>query len=130
MKIARRDLYLVAGLGMIVGSFFAAAKALGGVLAISYFVTSTDFSNTDPSIGQNLENTIMTSQISGMVHGIGSFLILFFGGRWMLRGPKLLDQWIECDRTQQEARDRQETAKVNKAWVGNPLPRRESEIEP
>lgn len=95
MKIARHDLYLVAGLGMIVGSFFAAAKALGGVLAISYFVASTDFSNTDPGIGKDLAKTIMTSQMSDMVHGIGSFLILFFGGRWMLRGPKLLNRWIQ-----------------------------------
>ena len=97
MKIARRDLYLVAGLGMIVGAFFAAAKALGGILVISYFIATTDFSNTDPSIGENVARTIISGQILDMVHGIGSFLILFFGGRWMLRDPKLLDRWIGVD---------------------------------
>lgn len=112
MKIAKHNLYLVAGLSMIVGSFFAVAKAFGGVLAISYLVASTDFSNTDSNISESLTNTFITSQISVMVHGIGSFLILFFGGRWMLRGPKLFDRWIEGDRAQQEADGTQETTKA------------------
>ncbi|MFT5905360.1 MAG: hypothetical protein ACI9E1_000957, partial [Cryomorphaceae bacterium] len=33
-----------------------------------------------------------------LVHGIGSFLILFLGGRWMLRGPNLLNRWADIDK--------------------------------
>lgn len=113
MKMARRDVYLVAGLGMIVGSFFAAARALGAILAIIYFFASTDFSQADPSIGENLANTLKTTLIPGAVQGIGSFLILFFGGRWMLRGPRLLNRWIEGgDRSEQE---RSSTSRPNEA---------------
>lgn len=93
MKIHRRDLYQVAGIGMIVGAFFAAAKALGGVLSLVFIVASTDFTSADPSYADNVFNALKGNQIFAMVHGIGSFLILFFGGRWMLRGPKLLDRW-------------------------------------
>ena len=95
MKISRRDFYTLAGLGLIVGSLFAAAKAIGGVVALIYFFTSTNFSETNPSMGENIVNTWKASQTSGMVHGVGSFLILFFSGRWMLRGPKFLNRWIE-----------------------------------
>ncbi len=102
MKLHRRDLYTLAGLGLIVGSFFAAAKAIGGLIALIYFVASTDFTETDPSLGENIANSWKTSHTSGMVHGVGSFLILFFGGRWMLRGPKLLDHWIDGDDETQE----------------------------
>ena len=94
MKIARNDLYLVAGLAMIVGSFFAAAKALGGVLSILFFVTSTDFTGADPSLAESVLNSIKATKISEAVEGVTSFLILFFGGRWLLRGPKFLDRWI------------------------------------
>jgi hypothetical protein len=95
MKISRRDFYTLAGLGLIVGSLFAAAKAIGGLVALIYFITSTNFSETDPSMGENIINTWKASQTSGMVHGVGSFLILFFSGRWMLRGPKFLNRWID-----------------------------------
>ncbi len=94
MKIPRRDLYLIAGLGMIVGSFFAGAKAVGGLLAIVYLISSTDFFSVDSDLAGNIANTLKASQISSTVHGVGSFVILFFGGRWMLRGPKLLDRWV------------------------------------
>ncbi|YCM43463.1 hypothetical protein V2O64_19325 [Verrucomicrobiaceae bacterium 227] len=97
MKLSRRDFYILAGLGLIVGSFFAAAKAIGGLIALVYFLGSTDFTEVNPSISENIVNTWKASQTANMVHGVGSFLILFFGGRWMLRGPKLLDRWIDSD---------------------------------
>ncbi|MDB4356734.1 hypothetical protein N9124_01325 [bacterium] len=109
MNLFRRDLYNLAGLGLIVGSFFAAAKAIGGLIALIYFVASTDFTELDPSLGDNIANTWKASQISGMVHGIGSFLILFLGGRWLLRGPKLLDRWIESD---ERTQNREESANI------------------
>lgn len=104
MKLSRRDLYTLAGLGLIVGAFFAAAKAIGGLIALVYFLASTDFTDVDPSLGDNIANTWKASQASGMIHGVGSFLILFFGGRWMLHGPKLLDRWIDGDDESQEER--------------------------
>ena len=95
MMLQRQSIYLIAGVGMIVGAFFAGAKALGGILAVTFFVASTDFTNTDPSVADNLVNTIKTGHISNAVHGIASCLILFFGGKWMLRGPKLINRWID-----------------------------------
>jgi len=95
MKPYRRDLYIIAGLGMIVGSFFAAAKAIGGLIALVYFLASTNFTETYPSISDNAINTWKATMMSGMVHSVGTFLILFFGGRWMIRGPKFLDRWID-----------------------------------
>lgn len=115
MKLSRRDLYTLAGLGLIVGAFFAAAKAIGGLIALVYFLASTNFTEVDPSIGENIVNSWKASQTSGMVHGVGSFLILFFGGRWMLRGPKLLDRWIDDDDgAQEEGASTPETTKANK----------------
>jgi len=95
MKVSRRDFYTLAGLGLIVGALFAAAKAIGGLVALIYFFASTNFSEPDPSMGENIINTWKASQTSSMVHGVGSFLILFFSGRWMLRGPEFLNHWID-----------------------------------
>lgn len=103
MNLSRKDLYTIAGLGLIVGSLFAGAKALGGFVALIYIVASTNYTEPNPSLHETLATSWKTSHASGMVHGVGSFLILFFGGRWMLRGPKLLDCWIDGDgRTQTE----------------------------
>ncbi len=115
MNLSRRDLYTLAGLGLILGAFFAAAKAIGGLIALGYFVASTDFTEVDPSLGENIANTWKASQTSGVIHGVGSFLILSFGGRWMLRGPKLLDRWIESnDGAGEEQANTTETTKANK----------------
>jgi hypothetical protein len=114
MKSNRRNLYTLAGLGMIVGAFFSAAKAIGGLVALVYFAASTDFTDLHKDFGENVANTWKAGHTSEMVHGVGSFLILFWGGRWMLRGPKLLDSWIEGDRTQDEAESPQDKAKANK----------------
>jgi hypothetical protein len=97
MKLSRRDLYTLAGLGLIVGAFFQAANAIGGLMALVYFLASTDFGDAYPSISENIVNSLKASQTTGMVHNVASFLILFFGGRWMLRGPKFLDRWIDGD---------------------------------
>jgi len=97
MTIHRPNIYLIAGVGMIVGSFFAAAKAIGSAFALAYFLTATDFSHSASSEGavyaENLANSLYAGQSANLVHSIGSFLILFLGGRWMLRGPKLLERW-------------------------------------
>ena len=97
MTIHRRNIYLIAGVGMIVGSFFAAAKAIGSAFALAYFLTATDFSHSASSeaaaYAENLSNSLYAAQSSNLVQSIGSFLILFLGGRWMLRGPKLLERW-------------------------------------
>ena len=100
---------------MIVGAFFSAAKAIGGLVALIYFAASTDFTELDRHFGENIGNTWKAGQTSEMVHGVGSFLTLFLGGRWMLRGPKLLDRWIEGHRTQDETDSPQEIAKANKS---------------
>ncbi len=71
--------------------------------ALGYIVASTNYTQADPSLHEQLAISWKASHASGMVHGVGSFLILFFGGRWMLRGPKLLDRWIDGDgQTQDE----------------------------
>lgn len=95
MKTDRQTIYLVAGLGMIVGAFFAAAKAAGGILSIIFLLAATGVKTTDPSTADNIFTTLKAGHISSSVHGIGSCLILFFGARWMLRGPRLIDRWID-----------------------------------
>ena len=80
---------------MIVGAFFAAARALGGILSIVYFLASTDFSNDELSLGGNLVNTLKATQVSTAVSSVTVFFFLFFAGRWMLRGPKLLERWLD-----------------------------------
>jgi len=123
MNLSRPDLYTLSGLGLIVGSFFAAAKGIGGLIALVYFLTTTNFTEADPSLGENIANTWKSSQTSGMVHSIASFLILFFGGRWMLRGPKILDRWIDGrDGVTEAGNSMEQTKKANKTVVDNRLP--------
>ncbi|MEX2581413.1 MAG: hypothetical protein WD342_20320 [Verrucomicrobiales bacterium] len=95
MKIERDQLYLIGGLGMIVGSFFAAAKALGGIVTVICFFAVTDFSSVEPSIQENVTNSIMAQHMSDAVYGIASFLILFFGARWLISEPRFIDRWID-----------------------------------
>jgi hypothetical protein len=114
MKLSRRDFYILAGLGLIVGAFFAAAEAIGSLIALVYFLASTDYSGYDRSVIDDMVNTWRAGKMSDMVHGVGSFLILILSGKWMLRGPKLLDRWIEGDRKQDEADSPQEITKANK----------------
>lgn len=95
MKIDKDQIYLIAGIGMIVGAFFAAAKALGGVIALIYFFAATDFSQVEKTLGMNLEYTIFTTHVTQAIYGIASFLILFFGARWLISGPRMIDRWID-----------------------------------
>lgn len=66
MKLPRCDLYTLGGLGLIVGALFAAAKAIGGLIALLYFVSSTDFTGVDPSFSDNIAKTWKASQTSGI----------------------------------------------------------------
>ena len=68
MKLYRSDLYHVAGVGMIVGAFFAAAKAAGGVLALIFIVASTDFTPEDTSHADAILGALQANHISSMVH--------------------------------------------------------------
>jgi hypothetical protein len=83
---------------MIVGSFFVAARAIGGLITIIYITWATDFSTIDKSISDTLQASLMAAQVPTAISGVSSFLILFFGGRWMLRGPRLIERWIREDR--------------------------------
>ena len=99
---------------MIVGAFFAAANAIGSLIALVYFLGSTDFTEVERSMSENIVNTWKASQTSALVHGVGSFLILFFGGRWMLRGPKLIDRWVDVgDKAHAEQFNVLETTEAN-----------------
>jgi uncharacterized membrane protein YoaK (UPF0700 family) len=95
MKIERTQLYLIGGVGMIVGAFFSAAKALGGTIALIYFFAATDFSSIERSHGENITHTFITGHITGAIHGVASFLILFFGARWLMSGPRIIDRWLD-----------------------------------
>ncbi len=112
MKISKDNVYLIAGMVMVVGAFFAASRAIGGVIAILYFATSTDFNNSGNEFAENFANTVNATHVTEAVNGLASFLILFFGGRWIIRGPKLIDRWIDSSRT----------AGCNDPVSGNPDP--------
>lgn len=115
MKFSKDNIYLIAGMGMIVGSFFAASKAVGGGIAILYFATSTDFTNSDNEFLENFANTVNATHVTEAVNGVVSFLILFFGGRWILRGPKLIERWVEFSHTgEYQHSDRSEQAEDSK----------------
>lgn len=86
---------------MIVGSFFVAARAIGGMITISYFLAATDF-RADTSIGEAIEASLMAAQIPAAISGISSFLILFFGGRWMIKGPRMIEKWAREARIHEE----------------------------
>ena len=94
MKINKHNIYLVGGVGMLVGAFFAAAKALGGLISLIYIFFATDFSNAEPTFGENLTHSLMSAQISGAIQGVASALILFFGARWLISRPLIIDRWI------------------------------------
>ena len=88
---------------MIIGSFFFAARAVGGIISIIYFLTATDFRNAERSIGASLEASLMATQIPAAISGITSFLILFCAGRWLIRGPRMIEKWIKEGRIRDEA---------------------------
>jgi len=94
MKTDKHKIYLVGGVGMLVGAFFAAAKALGGIITLIYIFFATDFSDAEPTLGENITYTLMSSQIAGAIQGIASALILFFGARWLISVPSVIDRWI------------------------------------
>ena len=80
MSFLRKDLYTVAGLALIVGAFFAAAKAIGAILALIFFLVTTDFSDAPKSMSENVFNTWKANQMGGLVHAAGSFFILLKSG--------------------------------------------------
>jgi len=92
MKIKKQTLYQVAGIVMIVGAFFNAARALGGLLSFIYVIATTRRSNEESM--DNLMQSINGAHISGAFAAMASFIVLFFAGRWMLKGPKMIDRWI------------------------------------
>ena len=91
----RKLIYQFAGVSMIVGSFFVAARAVGGFITIIYFLAATDFRAVDKSLGASLEASLMATQIPAAISGVTSFLILFYAGRWMVKGPRMIEKWIE-----------------------------------
>lgn len=105
MKIEKDQLYLIGGIGMIVGAFFAAAEALGGLVALIYFFSATDFTSAEPSLGENLKYSIITGHVTGAIHGLASFLILFFGARWLISGPRIIDHWIDRSSMRSDSTD-------------------------
>ena len=87
---------------MIVGSFFAAARAIGGLLTIIYIAVAADFSTDDTGLGKTMHAALLANHIPAAVSGISTFLILLFGGRWMLRRPRLIEHWISEGRSRVE----------------------------
>jgi hypothetical protein len=102
MNIDRRLIYQLAGVSMIVGSFFVAARAIGGAITIIYFLTATDFTDDTEALGETIKASLMATQIPAAISGMASFLILFYGGRWMIRGPRMIERWIKEGRTHDE----------------------------
>lgn len=94
MKIDRHLIYQIAGISMIVGSFFNAARGMGGVITILYLAATTNLKATDKSLSDYLLNILLANHLPNAIYGIASFVILFFGGRWMIRGPKMIENWI------------------------------------
>jgi hypothetical protein len=103
MKIEKDQLYLIGGIGMLVGSFFSAARALGGLVSLIYFFAATDFKSIEPSVGENLKYSIITGRVTEAIYGIASCLILFLGARWLISGPPIIDRWIDRRRPNSEA---------------------------
>ena len=94
MKIDRSLIFQLAGVSMIVGALFVAARAIGGMITIIYFMAATDFSRADKTISDTIQGSLMATQVPAAISGIASFLILFFGGRWMIKGPRMIERWI------------------------------------
>ena len=87
---------------MIVGSFFCVAQAVGGLLAIIYISASTNF-GAEKSLSDTMHALILSTHVPAAASGIASFFILFFGGRWILRGPRLIERWIAEGKVHEEA---------------------------
>jgi len=100
MNIERKTIYMIAGVGMIVGSFFSAARAMSGLIGIIYIAATTSNSSeahdSAASAVEGMVSALYASQLGEGVAAVGSFLVLFFGGKWMLKGPKMLDRWINA----------------------------------
>lgn len=92
MTIQKNTLFQVAGIVMIVGSFFSATKAIGGILSF-IAMAATISSPGDSPMGDAIE-TIYINHLGNSLAESASFLVLFFAGRWMLKGPKMIDRWI------------------------------------
>ena len=84
------SVYLIGGLGMIVGAFFFAAKAIGGLCSLICII---GVSASIPSIEEHFGVVILFTHISTIVQGIVGFFILFRGGRWILSKPAFIDKW-------------------------------------
>ena len=84
---------------MIVGSFFAATKAIGGAISFMYLIATTRFSDDSPV--DNVVQGLFAAQIGNSLGQIASFCVLFFAGRWMLKGPQMLERWISLSEEQQ-----------------------------
>ena len=102
MKTDRGLIYQLAGVAMIVGSFFAAAQAIGGLLTIIYIAVATDFRTDELGIGKAMHAALLANHIPAALSGVTSFLILLFGGRWMLRRPRLIERWMSEGRSRVE----------------------------
>jgi hypothetical protein len=102
MKTNRSLIYQLAGMVMIVGSFFCVAQAVGGLLTSIFITASTDFSQ-DNLLSDTVRNLIFSTHIPAAASGIASFFILFFGGRWILKGPRLIERWIAESKIHEEA---------------------------
>ena len=86
---------------MITGSIFYFAKALGGFVAILTVVLTVNFDTTDQSVGEMLRNAALSNHLAGGVSGLITFMALIFAGRWMLKGPTLLEKWISHSESNQ-----------------------------
>ena len=99
MNIDRKTIYTVAGISMIVGSLFAASKALGGIIFVIYatVMTSNNSGQHDSaaSAAESMLSLFYSSSIGGGISSVGSFIILFLGGKWMLKGPRMIDRWLD-----------------------------------
>lgn len=102
MKTDPKQLYLIGGVTLIVSSFFYVARAFGGIIALLLVTLSVDFDTTDQAFGTSMANMAIAKYLSGGVEGLISFMALFMGGRWMLKGPKLLDKWINETKAQNQ----------------------------
>ncbi len=87
MTIQKSNIFTIAGVVLIVFSSFEAGKALSNIATILYIGLASDVTNS-PAF-----DTAKVTITSAIIFNVVSFLVLFFAGRWMLRGPKLLNRW-------------------------------------
>jgi hypothetical protein len=90
MKTNKESAFLFAGMAMIVASLFALAQAISNIPAfLILLLVESSPSNLDV-------DRAALDHVSNFFSELTIFLVLWIGGRWILSGPPILEQFIDA----------------------------------